>query len=486
MKKLNTRRLKYGANNTILVAGAIIVFVLLNIVASALSEKFPATRIDMTENGMFEIGSATKGVLAELDETGDDITIYYMKNQSDEYTEVKELVLKYLGASKNLKYEVVYYIRDPKFTERFEEAAGLSEGSLIVENATTGRYRIVRMEDMVDYKTNSYTQSQTPSSLILESQLTNALSYCISRTDTVVGFTVGHQEANPNAMAKLLVEENVTPMQQDLSGPVPEDVNLLIIMSPTVDFTAQEIENLDAYFDRGGNVQIAIEPTITLPRLEAYLAEWGVTYDNNYIIEGDARYSAAQYGLDIMYPQIASSAGDMVSANSQVIGSLIRSVTVADDPSGVVTHSPVFYTTKSGIAYDVTNTEDEGTEGVYNLCVYLEKSVGMGYDQTAKLLVSGSSSFWGISNYEELNQSLLNQAFQESRFGNRSFFIGSVYSMTGLTGTKLTISGKSLNSTSIVVMTDAQKRIYRILFCYALPAIIVLLGLAIWLRRRHL
>lgn len=485
-KKFNARRLRYGANNTVLIVGAIVVFVLLNLAASALSEKFPATRIDMTGTGMFEIGAATKNVLAELDETGDDVTVYYMKNKSDEYTEVKELVLKYLGASKNLKYEVVYYIRDPKFTERFEEASGLSEGSLIVEDADTHRSRIIRMEDMVDYTTDNYSQSRTPSSLILESQLTNALAYCISRTDTVVGFTVGHQEADPNAMAQVLVNENITPMQQDLSEPVPEDVSLLVIMSPTVDFTAAEIENLDAYFDRGGNVQLAVEPTISLPRLEAYLAEWGVTFDNNYVIEGDARYSAAQYGLDIMYPQISSDAGDIISADSQVIGSLCRSVSVDDDPSGVVTHKPVFYTTKNARAFNVTDPNDEGTSGVYNLCVYLEKSVGEDYSSTAKLLVAGSSSFWGISNYEELNDSLLTQAFQEERFGNRAFFVGGVYSMTGLSGTKLTITGKSLNSASMVVMTDAQKKIYRVLFCYALPAVIVLLGLAIWLRRRHL
>lgn len=486
MKKLNTRRLRYGANNTVLVAGAVIIFVLLNLAASALSEKFPATRIDMTENGMFKIGAATKGVLADLDESGDDVTIYYMKNQSDEFTEVKELVLKYLAASKNLKYKAVNYIRDPKFTERFADAAELSEGSLIVEDTTTDRSRVIRMEDMVDYAADGYSQSRTPSTLMLESRLTNALAYCIGRSEALACFSVGHQEANPNSMAEVLAEENITPMQIDLTSPVPENCGLLLIISPTLDFTAQEIENLDAYFDRGGSVQLAVEPTVSLPRLESYLAEWGVTLNNDYVLEGDARYGGAQYGIDLMYPQISSEAGDIIDTKSRVIGTLCRSVSVSDDPTGVVSHSVVFYTTKSGVSYDVANENDEGSEGVYNLCVTLEKTVGDKYDKTARFMVAGSSSFWGISNYQETNDNLLGRVFSEESFGNKSFFVGSVYSMMGLSGTKLTIAGKSLRSASLVVLTDSQKKLYRALFCYALPAVVVLLGLAVWLRRRHL
>lgn len=487
MKKINKRRLKYGANNTVLILGAVIIFVLFNILASAVSEKFPAARIDMTENGMFKIGEATKGVLAELDESGDDVTVYYLKNENDEYTEIKEIVLKYLGASKKLKYEVKNYIKDPSFTKQFGEASGLREGSLIVEDKTTGRYRIISFDDMVDYSsTGSMTASQSPSSLVLESKLTNALSYCISRTDSMVAyFSMGHQEADPNALAQVLIDENIAPAQCDLANAVPPDCSLLMIISPTLDFTAQEIDNLDAYLDGGGSVQLAVEPTVSLPKLEAYLAEWGVTLEDNYVMEQDARYGGAQYGVDMMFPRIASSADDILDTNSTVIASLCRGVSVSDDPEGAIKHRSVFYTTKNGIAY-ATDGSDDGTEGTYDICVYLEKTVGESYDKTASMIVSGTSSLWGVSNYQELNENLLSQVFAESRYANKAFFVGSVYKMLGLTSTKLTISGKSLGTSNIVVLTDAQKNLYKILFCYALPAVIVLLGLFIWLRRRHL
>lgn len=490
MKKINKRRLKYGANNTVLVIGAVVIFILFNFLAAAFSEKFPSTRIDMTENGMFEIGEATKGVLAELDESGDDVTVYYMKSESDEFAQIKEIILKYLAASKKLKYEVKYYVKDPSFTKQFDEASSLREGSLIVNDETSGRYRIIRFEDMVDYTTTGTSQSQTPSTLVLESRLTNALAYCISKTDDMtVYFSMGHQEADPNAMAQVLLDENITPAQCDLTNAVPPDCRLLLIISPTKDFTAQEIENLDSYLDGGGSVQIAVEPTVSLPRLESYLAEWGVTLENNYVMEMDSRYGGAQYGIDMMYPQIASSASDIIESGARVIATLCRGVSVSDDPSREIKHNAIFYTTKNGIAYSVEeldDPDDEGTSGSYDLCVYLEKTVGENYDQTASMIVSGSSSFWGISNYEELNENLLSNVFAESSFGNKAFFVGSVYKMLGLSSTKLTISGKSLSTTNIVVLTDAQKNIYRIIFCYAMPIVIVLVGIVIWLRRRHL
>lgn len=485
MKNLNKRRLKYGANNTVLIVGALVIFILLNLIATALSEKFPAARIDMTENGLFEIGEATKGVLGDLKDSGDDVTVYYMKNTNDEFTEIKELVLKYIAQNSGLKYEAVNYIRNPQFIERFG-VTELSEGSLIVDDATSGRYRVIPIEDMIATSSNSFTQSSAPSSMVLESRLTNAIAYCISRTDdTIVGFSVGHQEANPGTLAQVLSEENLTPVQFDLTTPIPQDCRLLFIISPISDFTSQEIANLDLYLDGGGNVQIAVEPTISLPQLESYLAEWGVTLNNNYVLEGDARYSGAQQGRDIMFPRIASSASDIIASDSRVVGSFCRSLTVVDDPSGAVSHSPIFYTTKNGLAYSIDDPEAEAETGVFDLCVSLEKVVGENYDQTARIIVAGTSSFWGVSNSDELNAEL-SRVFDENSYGNKSFFVGSVYNMLGIGTTMLTIAGKSLNSSNLVILTEAQQNLYSILFCYAIPAVIILLGLIIWLRRRHL
>ncbi|MGN1098425.1 MAG: Gldg family protein [Clostridia bacterium] len=486
MKKINKRRLKYGANNTVLIVGAIVIFILLNLLASAFSEKFPATRVDLTDKGLFKIGNTTKSVLADLDDSGDDVTVYYLKNEADEITYIKEVLLKYLAASKNLKYEVKYYVKDPGFTKRYGDVGSLTEGSLIIDDTTTGRYRIIRYEDMFEYSTNSMTQKQTISAANLESKLTNALAYCISRDEVSVCFTTGHGEASPDEMGGVLQEENITAQLFNLkTDEVPDDCGILFIISPIYDFTADEIDRLDNYLDRGGNVQIAIEPAVSLPRLESYLGEWGVTLEDNNVVEGDPNYMRydQQTGMYWVYPQVVKSdiTEDIIDRNLTVMSTLCRSINVADDPKGEITHSTIFYTTKDGVSSDIETAETK--EGSFDLCVKLEKTVGENYDKTAKLIVGGSASFWGVTNYSNIVD--LTGLLSESGIGNNSFFVGSVYDMMELEGTKLTIESKSLSTTRLV-MTDSQENVYRIIFCYALPIVIVLAGIIIWLRRRHL
>ncbi len=495
MKKINKRRLKYGANNTVLIIGAIVIFVLVNLLAAALSEKFPITRIDLTENGLYEIGNATKNVLAELDEGDNDVTVYYMRGSGEKDSYVNEVVLKYVAASKNLKYEDVFYIKDPGFVNRFTDIENVSEHSLIIENATNGRHRMLNYIDMFEISSDLSTGQRYPSAAILESKLTNALAYCISEEETVVCFTTDHGEPNPAEMSNILAGENITPTQFSLKmADVPPECKMLYIISPVDDFLPEEIDRLDKYLDQGGSVQIAIEPYFELPRLQSYLTEWGVTVEDNVVAEGSPNYSTMDQntGLDIIFPQVVESGltKDIVSKNVPVYATLCRSLTFEQDDLGAITDKTVFYTTKQGTAYELIRGENgensgmsDGVQGVYDLALYLEKTVGEDYDKTARLLVAGSSSFWGVTQYAEVAD--LTGLLSESSLGNNSFFVDSAYEMIGLNSTKLTIEGKSLSSTRLI-MTEAQQKIYRIIFCFALPILIVFAGVIIWLRRRHL
>ncbi len=482
MKKLNKRALRYGANNTILIAGAVVIFILVNLLAAAVSEKFPSARLDLTRNGLFNIGATTKSVLADLDESGDEVVVYYLKNTSEELTYIKEVVLKYLGASKSLEYKTLNYVKNPASVKKYGELDSLTEGSLIVDNITSGRFRIIPYEDMFIYD----SQSQGLSAANLESKLTNALAYVVSEDESFVYFSTGHGEADPSEMGGVLAEENISALQLSLkTAEVPDDCGILYIISPVYDFTAEEIDRLDSYLDRGGNVQLAVEPGVQLERLEGYLGEWGVTLGGDNVIETDPAHMRedSQTGMYFIYPQVAQSAltKTITEKNLLTLGVLCRSIHVASVPNTEIKRTNVFYTTKNGISSDI----DTGsvTEGSFDLCIMLEKTVGDSYDKTARLLIGGSSSFWGVTNYS--NFVSLTGLLSEPSVGNNAFFVDSAYEMLGLEGTKLTIESKSLSATTLM-MTEAQQSTYRIMFCYALPALIILLGLIIWLRRRHL
>ena len=488
MKQVNKRRLKYGANNAILIIAAVVIFVLVNYLSAALSEKFPSTRIDLTGNGVFNIGNATKNVLAELDESGNEVHIYYMKGSSEENTYIKEILLKYLGASDNLEYEVKYFNRDPAFVQRFTTGT-VTEHSLIVENATNGRYRIINASEMIVYDDQGNLSAAN-----LENRLTNALAYCISQEDNTVCFLTDHREVNPAEMGNVLTSENITPTTFSLkTGEVPEDCKMLYIISPVDDFTAEEIERLDNYLDRGGSVQIAIEPFFSLPRLENYLKEWGITLGNDIVIEGDPNYSLSTEGdiIDVFYPQIEQIDlnKDLLEGGTRrsIFATFCRSVNFEQDMLGAITCERVLRTTRYGYAMNFDQSEEQsaaGTQGTYALAMYLEKTVGENYDKTARLLVAGSASFWGSSQYMEGMGLDLTGLLSEGSYGNNRFFVGSTYEMLGINSTRLTIGSKSLSYTRLV-MSQTQQRLYRIIFCIALPILIIIAGIVIWLRRRY-
>ncbi len=495
MKNFNKRRFKYRANNAVLVAAAIVIFVLVNLLAEAVSEKFPQTRIDITDNGRYNIGETTKKVLADVEDSGDQVTIYYLKNESDENVYVKEAVLKYLAECKSLKYEVKNYIKDPAFLKKFGDIENVNEGSLIVEDADTGRHRIISVNEM--FPQESYGQDgQTNVSMNVESVLTNTLAYCISDQETMVLFTNDHGEPSQDEINNVLSGENITAYNNFSlkSSDVPEDCDMLCIIAPIYDFSAEEIDRLDDYLDRGGSVQIAVEPYAELPRLENYLAEWGVSLGDGMVEELNQGYSTVDpgSGLNVTFPQLADMdmTDDVRSSGKPVYMTLNRSVSVEDDPTGEITATPVLYTTNNAVKYDFIYDEngnsqglDDGERGVYDLCVYLEKTVGENYDRTARLLVSGSSSPWGITNYSDVVD--MSGYLEEDAFANRLFFVGSAYDMMDLEGTKLTISSKSF-STPRLVMTKTQQTVYKVLFCWVLPLLILVGGIAVWLYRWHL
>lgn len=479
------QKTQYRASYLIAVVGALVVFVLVNVLGSLIADKFPATHVDFTKNGVYTIGETTQSVLQDLDESGKQLTIYYLKNTQDEITYVREIVLQYLGASKNLSYEAKYYMKDPSFMKPYgETATTLTEGSLIVDYNQGERYRIITYEEMYELAYSQSSGGYEVTGAALESKLTNAIAYCLSDEDVHVYLTSGHGEADPSEMAAVLQTENVIAQQLELTKQdVPEDCEILFVMSPVYDFTAAEIERLDAYLERGGNVQLGVEPAVDLPRLFSYLKEWGVTLNDDQVIETNPQYMSqdAQSGLYYIFPQVSEHpyTKTITEKSLNVMNLLCRSITLEDLDN--VEYQVLFYTTNQGLSQSMDNSETK--EGSFNLTYVLSKQVGAAYDKTATMVVSGNTSLWGLTNYSDYLS--LGGMLSEQGLGNNAFFVDSVREMTNLRGSALSIDAKNLRVTRLV-MTEQQQKLYRALFCFAMPILIFLIGIAVWLRRRHL
>ncbi len=79
---------------------------------------------------------------------------------------------------------------------------------------------------------------------------------------------------------------------------IPEEVTMIIIASPTTDYSMAEIDKLDAYLKNGGDAIIALSPYTSdaLPNLTLLFEEWGVRYTNNMVLDS-SRYITMPFAV---------------------------------------------------------------------------------------------------------------------------------------------------------------------------------------------
>lgn len=110
------------------------------------------------------------------------------------------------------------------------------------------------------------------------------------------GFVVGHGErapsGSPEAYGRLslaLEAENYEARPVNLlSGPVPDDLALLLIAGPQRDFLPAEVEALATYLKRGHGVFLLLEPG-PLPGLRFLLGTMGIRLGDDFVVEKERR-----------------------------------------------------------------------------------------------------------------------------------------------------------------------------------------------------
>lgn len=121
-----------------------------------------------------------------------------------------------------------------------------------------------------------------------EEVMASMISWVLNDEHKSVYFTRYHGETADLSFSNLLASLGYYIEVLDLrKEEVPDDAGLVIISNPTGDFEASregsgirsEIDRLNTYLNRGGNLYVSIDPYVkTLPVLEGLLAEYGITF----------------------------------------------------------------------------------------------------------------------------------------------------------------------------------------------------------------
>ena len=467
--------IKHRVNSWVVIAAVIAAVVLVNIIVSSLQNKLPL-KIDITESKQYEITSQTKEVIKTLEK---DASVTEIKLQilasrdtiESNIPEIAEYIERYRNLSSKIKVEYVdVYTNQTLLNEYKAKGETLTVGDMIVSIGE--RYKVITLSNI--YSETFDLSETTNYTFNLEAKLTNAVVTVSGlMQEAKVYFLEGHGEQTLQTLPGILdMQDYSTDIISITNTDIPDDAQLVICAAPTADFTAEECERIDKFLENGGNFLAVFYPTTQteerLPKLKSYMQEWGITVNNDVVLELDESsiYQSPLY----IYPKFADN--DIVKTISeQKLAMLVPqpvSIELADKNPQGASVSQLLTTTDKGLSKankeQLSAEVEEGDKnGTFTLAAVSERE-----STNSRVMVLGSVHM-----------------LETGLEGNSMFMQNAVTWLTDNTN-DFKISPKVISVGRITGLTQTMFNVFYILFVFVIPIIILAAGLVIWNRRRFL
>lgn len=473
----SSKKFRHGSYAALLIAAVIVITVLLNVVVSTLDNVWGLS-YDLSNNKLYTISAQTKKVVSAVDE---DVHIYALMQTGSESTTVENLLENYRKLAPDyIDVTVVDPVQNPTFANQFT-SENLSVNSVIVTNGDGSRYRVIDQYDMYEFGYTSSYQTYVKS-FIGEQKLTNAISFVTADEVAYCYFLTGHQEASTTDLSYLvdyiegenLIVENIdmTTLDQLKQG------DILIIAAPKTDLSEDERVALKSFIENDGYMIYLTDATCPeLPVFESLLDLYGIKVDHTLVVEGDesSYYRSPAY----IVPDVAShSVTAGLTQNEQVAvlpyATSLQLPTVEHNDIEAVSLLTTSKKSYAKVNLDSTTAEKEegDVEGSLNVAIALRRIDADEADAGEKIAVFGSAGFVTSSSFYSIS-------------GNTDLLLGAIRWMNGEADT-VTIVGKNLMTNSLRFNSTAEMYTMAAVAIIVLPVLVLVAGLVVWLKRRHL
>lgn len=471
LRQSRRSRWMLGAYALLLSAVALAVFA----VACAAVDRF-GWKLDLTQDQIFRLSDVTKGVLEELEEP---VELIYCNSENDADANIKEVLRRYEAAG-NRQIRVSYLDLEAN-PAAAEEWAGrqidLSADGVLVLCGQNARF--LAWSSL--YALNTYTgedgvQRYTLSGLQAETQLTSAIAAVSSGERAAVAFTAGHSEDAPQALLDLLQGSGYRTERAVLGvEPLGEDVTVLIVAGPKRDFSEKELDTLDGFMAKGGNLIVFRDPEAgSQPNLDGYLRSWGITVEDQIVLEPAQQMDSPLniipvFGLSMISVYFSEHASYLVLPECRALS--------LDNPNGCITNA-VLRSTSASYGKDYASmsalTQESGDlAGPFTVAATSER----GYtdesgESAAQYLFAAACT--GL--YQE-------SYLQTESLGNADLIL-QVLALMNDTDATLHIPVKRLAANDIAISRGAVV-LFAAVFVAGIPLVLLASGAAVFLKRRR-
>lgn len=472
-----------GSYSVGMIAAAVIIVVLINLIAGRLPENI--RNIDISDNRIYEITDTSKELLKGLDSEVS-LTVYAEKSSTDD--RIKTFLSKYAALSDKISVEWVDPVQHPSALKE----NNVDSDTILVKCEDTGKTATVAFSDILvtDYSSYYTTGSTSVSEFDGEGQLTGAINSVINSESSKIYYTSGHGEGSfSTSLSELFEKNNMETEELNLmmKGEIPDDCELLMINGISSDLTEDEKNSILTYLQNGGKVFVILgDITGNTPNLDALLAEYGMEKTEGYIADTERCYQGNYYYI---FPNVSTS-GDLSNnlTSGMVLMANAHGLTLTDPARDSI--SSQSFLTSSENAYAVT--EDDQEQGSYVLGAVATESVtvtasGDSSGNAAASAETDSASGDGSETKEARltvisSDSMINSQITDSftNLDNLTLFMNAV--SANFDGQEnLAIPSKSLQ-VSYNTMRFAGP--ISLLLIFGIPVIILIFGFCKWWKRR--
>lgn len=493
------RKWRYGSISVALTAVVVAAVVLLNLIVGILNDRYPF-KFDLTKDKQFTLSKESIEIAKEIQ---DEVNIIVFEKESvfsnpgfgneldtifrQFYEACKQYNLHsggkvkvtYLDAAANPAEAAKYEKYSPKANESVLFLSGNRSSVVDIYDFFTFDQQLFQFYGIVD----------NVQSLVEKTIATNIRKVAGDLQPAIIFTGHGEREAVIQEVTRVLDRNGYEVLTHDLTSSAEIDpaANVAILAAPSIDFGEEAMRKLRAWIENDGmrdhHLTVLVNRAARLPVLYEYLKEeFGIEVTNDIIVETDNSRVYANIPF-----QVFGDAG-VVEFTENFKDKKVLSLYTRR----LITHKP--YDTNKGYynaqlvtfpsSAKLINLDEGENAQIRDADEY--PVVGMAFAQkeyTARsanmlvhtyVLVCGSEDFL-------LDAILTSIGTAE----NENLFM-TVYNHMSTGDENVTISGRSLAKTRLTVSSAVANWVGIGLFTLGLPLITLLIGLIIYMRRRHL
>lgn len=491
---VHKEKFKHGSLAVVFTVVFIAVIIVINVLVSALTTRFPSMNFDLTKEGLNTLSDEATDVAKEV---VNETTIYIIgsedairgdevySNYSLKYSQVANLADRLHELNDKIKVEFIDPDLNPQFISDYADDS-LTTGKVMVK--TDKRHKTLAVTDLFSIQQDSSTQQYNYYSKV-DGALANALYLVNLDTVPVVAFATGHNEMltvsdNLSTFTGMLNDNNFEVKEFNmLTDDIPEDASIVVLGTPTTDYTSEELSKLEAYL---GDEKMASSRTLyvmtapnagwsSMPNLSSFLAEWGMEPQSQEVLESNTNNTLYNMPYAIFANVTDSVLSKTYDNVVKVQAAPVKRLFTANND--ISTYSVIETSDTAYLSNDEKVLETPETD-TYTILAFAQRYMDNQGKICANVVVDGcAADFYDGS-------SLLGN----STFGNKDVTLDLIKNLTGTTDTRvgLTVNQTQTNTMDISASSAVTWSIGMMLFTIMVPVAVLVIGLVIFLRRRHL